>query len=550
MVRSKGAVLALVSIAGLAVAGLTGRATTAAPVVKTPVAAAPVKPSSMAGCDDAAFGDVPLQDAKVRSVTMIKPGPYTTTRAPSVIDDMPAFCRVLATATPTKDSSIDFEVWLPLHSVWNGKLVSTGNGGYSTVPSYTDMAYALKQGYAVVGGDTGHVEDDMLWGVGHPEKIFDWSSRSVHAITVAGKKIVSALNAREPERAYYYGCSTGGQQGFAQVQRYPNDFDGVIAGAPAYDRTALHAEFLWRFLSNRNAYDPVTRILKPEKASMVYTAAVAACDALDGVRDGVISDPRECTRERFDPRSLLCTGAETDSCLTPPQIVTLDKIYSGATNPRTGAQIYPGLAVGSEASWGAVLGDNVMPPRIDFWRLWAREDKPGDNSWDWWRFDFDKDLIPGFTKIAPLIDQTSVKLDPFKSRGSKLIVFHGWGDSSVSPKASIAYFDKLRAAQGSQSAVDSFARLFLVPGMGHCGGGPGATSFGNAGNAPVTMDADHDLLHAMDRWITQGKAPDRIVAAHIVDEQATFTRPLCPYPKKSVYDGKGDPKKASSFDCR
>jgi feruloyl esterase len=513
-----------------------------------PAAPAPAPAPTAKACESASLAALTLENAQVATVTPVAAGDYTPPGRSSPITNLPAFCRVTGSATPTPDSLINFELWVPSADTWNGKLVTTGNGGYSYTLSYNDMAYALRQGYATMGGDTGHQgtdPNDMLWGVGHPEKIRDWGTRSIHAITAPGKRIVEELQAQAPRRAYYYGCSTGGHQGYAEVQDYPADFDGVIAGAPGNNRTALNVEFLWRYLSNRSPRVASPTVLTPEKASLVAERAVAACDALDGVADATLEDPRACTQAHFDVASLQCTGADAADCLTAEQVQAAQKIYAGPTNPRTGEQIYPGYLPGSEGGWRAYWG-GAEPVRVDFWRYWVFDDP----QYDFWAFDFDRDVAYSMAKIGPLVDHNDTNIQPFKERGGKLITFIGWSDPVVNPLDTIAYYEGVRAAQGSQAATDEFFRLFLVPGMGHCGGGGGANVFGNGGNAPPSPTADNDLLMALDRWVEQGAAPERIVASRLQGGTVVRTRPLCPYPKKAVYGGSGSTDDAANFTCQ
>ncbi|MBY4946083.1 tannase/feruloyl esterase family alpha/beta hydrolase [Cupriavidus respiraculi] len=506
----------------------------------------PATPTARA-CDIGSFADVRLDNATVQSATAVPAGSYTPPGARAALTGLPAFCRLQGTATPSADSLIRFEVWVPAGDAWNGKLVTTGNGGYSPALSYGDMAYAMRQGYAVIGGDTGHQSTDpneMFWGVGHPEKIRDWGTRSINAITVPGKQLIAALQAKAPARAYYYGCSTGGHQGYAEMQRYPADFDGVIAGAPGNNRVRLNIEFLYRFQSNRTPGDNATLILPPAKAALVTSTAVAACDALDGVTDGVMEDPRACTPDRFDVDAMLCPSGDAPTCLTAAQIDVVRKIHAGPKNPRTGAQLYPGYPVGSESGWPSYWGA-TEPVRADFWRLWVF-DNP---QWDWWTFDYDRDVTYADAKVGGLVDQTSTDLSAFKARGGKAIVYQGWQDPVVNPLDTIAYYERMRGAQGGQAQADDFFRLFLVPGMGHCSGGSGATNFGNGGAPSPTPDAGHDLLMALDEWVERGVAPDRIVAAKVTNGATTRTRPLCPYPKKAIYSGTGNTDDAASFTC-
>lgn len=464
-----------------------------------------------------------------------------------------ARCRVQASVSAAPGSLINFEVWIP--DGWNRKLVVTGNGGYSNAPSTRDMTQAVAAGYAAIGGDTGHqtpTPDDLLWGAGHPERITDWGSRSIHAITGPGRRIAEIAGGERVRRAYFNGCSTGGHQAYAEMQRYPQDFDGVVAGAPGNNRVRLNAGFLWQFLANRRRADNTT-IIPAAKLAMITQAIVAACDANDGVTDGVVDDPRTC---RFDPAALQCRAGDAPGCLTGEQVGALNKMYAGAKNPRTGEQIYPGWPKSSEAlvagdDGGPVVGwhtywGGAEPARAAFWRRWVF----GDPAWDWWNFDPDRDLETADRVVGQLIDQTSDDLSAFAARGGKAIVYHGWQDPVTNALDTIAYYERVRARQGSQAATDRFFRLFLVPGMGHCAGGPGATRFGNQGSPSPVVDADHDLLSALDAWVERGQAPDRLIASRVENGATTRTRPLCRYPGRAVYGGTGDPADASSFGCR
>lgn len=506
-----------------------------------PVAAGPK------ACELASFSGLTPTNAKVTAVTAVAAGSYTPTGSTQSLAELPAFCRIDGLATPGSDSEIAFQVWVPQGQAWNGKLVTTGNGGYSPQLNYGDMAYAMRQGYAVIGGNTGHTTEDMFWGVGHPEKIRDWGTRSIHAITAPGKQLIAQLQGSAAKRAYYYGCSTGGHQGYAEIQRYPEDFDGVIAGAPGNNRTRLNVEFMHRFLSNRapNSNSPV--ILSAAKAASITTAAVAACDALDGVSDGVMEDPRACSSAVFDIETRMqCPGGGTGSnCLSAEEIAVAKKIYAGPKNPRSGAQLYPGLPVGTEAGWSAYWGA-TEPVRADYWRLWVMNDP----LWNWWSFDYDRVVQYADAVVSPLVDQVNPDIAAFKARGGKAIVYQGWADPVVNAIDTIAYYEQVRAKQGSQAATDEFFRLFLVPGMGHCAGGSGTANFGNQGGASPVLSADRDVLMALDRWVEQGRAPEQIVATRMVAGAAVRTRPLCPYPKKAVYAGSGSSDDAANFSCR
>ena len=481
----------------------------------------------------------------MRSAQIVTAGSFTATPSAPVFASLPRFCRIEATAAPSKDSVINFEVWVPDEAVWNGKIVATGNGGYSNTLNYRDMAYAMQQGYAVIGGDTGHqmaTPDDMLWGVDHPEKIIDWGTRSIHTITLAGKAIVTSLHGRTVRRAYYYGCSTGGHQGYAEIQRYPEDFDGVIAGAPGNNRIRLTAGFLWQFLANHLANDNASTIIPAAKLPAITRAVVAACDAKDGVTDGVIDDPRSCA---FDPAVLQCSAGDEATCLTPTQVTALNKIYGGAKNQRTGEQVYPGWPKGTEAGWPQYWG-TTEPARANLWRRWVFKDP----QWNWWTFDFDRDIARADRAIGAMVDQVNPDIRRFQARGGKAIVYHGWQDPVSNPIDTIAYYEKVRNRQRSPDETDAFFRLFMVPGMGHCSGGAGTAHFGNQGGPSPVVDADHDLLAALDRWVESGTPPATFIASRVVNGTTVRTRPLCTYPKRAVYRGTGNTDDAANFTCR
>ncbi|MBW8768566.1 MAG: tannase/feruloyl esterase family alpha/beta hydrolase [Gemmatimonadetes bacterium] len=508
-------------------------------------------------CDSASLAALQLGHAQVTGATHIAAGPFTIPGTQLSTAPLPAFCRVRGEASSGAGSLIRFELWFPDGDAWNAKLLVTGNAGYSPMLAYGDMAMALRRGYAVMGGDTGHQTenpDDLSFVVGHHERMLDWGARSIHVITAAGKTIGAALGAKPVRRSYFFGCSTGGHQGVAELEAYPDDFDGVIAGAPGNNRVRLNAGFLWQYRANHAAHDDTMPILTPASLALVGRAVVAACDANDGVRDGVIDDPRDCA---WTPDALRCADDRASpACLSPVQVAALKAMYGGARNPRTGAQIYPGWPKGSEApilapdgsvlgGWNRYWGTNA-PARADFWRYWVFDDP----KWDWWSFDFDRDLAVADAKAGSAIDHTSADLSAFRRRGGKAILYQGWADPVVSAYDAIAYYEKVRAAQGSQSATDGFLRLFMVPGMAHCARGPGATNFGNQGGDAPVCDAEHDLIEALDAWVERGTAPDRIIASRVENGAVTRTRALCPYPRRARYAGRGNPDDATSFTCR
>ncbi|MBV9442666.1 MAG: tannase/feruloyl esterase family alpha/beta hydrolase [Acidobacteriaceae bacterium] len=429
------------------------------------------------------------------------------------------------------DSEIHSEVWLPSAEKWNGKLLGTGDGGYSSQLDVRAMRAARLRGYVVTGSDTGHSGSDLKFGVGHPVKIADWAYRAIHVMTQAAKLVLRSYYGRLPEHSYFSGCSTGGQQALSEAQRYPDDYDGIVAGDPGNDRIHLNAGFMWSW---RALHDDPGADLSTVELSLLYNAVMRSCDALDGVKDGIITDPRRC---HFDPGALLCKDADLNSCLSAAKVKAVRKIYAGARNPRTGEQIFPGWARGSESlpdgsgSWAGYFAGKAEPARIDFWRYWIFDDP----HWEPKTFDFDRDIAFA-DHTLPQVSAVDPDLTAFKRHGGKLLMFQGWADPVVPPENTIHYYDSVEREMGTKTA-DSFAVLFMVPGMGHCGGGPGPSKF--------------DSLEQIDMWVATDRAPQRIVAEHL-DKAGSVdrTRPICRYPQQPVYKGSGSTDDAANFVCR
>lgn len=450
--------------------------------------------------------------------------------APSLYRTLPAFCRVSGTSHPTADSDIRFEVWLPLEH-WNGKLEGVGNGGLAGAISYSALAQGLSQGYAAASTDTGHRGSFATgdWALGHPQKVVDFGYRAVHEMTVEAKAVGAAFYGAPPRHSYWNGCSEGGNQALSEAQRFPEDYDGILAGAPANFWTHLQMGGNW--ISQAIHADPATFV--PASAlPALHGAVLDACDALDGVRDGVLEDPRRC---RFDPRVLECKGAGGDACLTPAQLAGIEKVYQGARNRRTGARVFPGYLPGSELEWRLWIAGADAPPRNlqhliqeGFFKYLVFENP----EWSWKSFDFDRDIDLSDRKLASIVNATNPDLSAFKARGGKLIQYHGWSDAAISPLNSIAYFESVQRRMGD---TRSFYRLFMVPGMGHCGGGAGTDRF--------------DKLGTLARWVEDGVAPDRIVASRVVAGKVVRTRPLCPYGKVARWRGSGSTDDAANFAC-
>jgi Tannase and feruloyl esterase len=470
-------------------------------------------------------------------------------KVPHLYKVAPAFCRVVVTLKPTADSDIKVEVWLPERG-WNGKFRGQGNGGFAGYIAYAGLAASVSQGYAAASTDTGHSTQGADWALGHPEKIVDYGYRGIHEMTVDAKTIVKKFYGDDAKRSYFASCSNGGRQALMEAQRFPDDYDGIIAGAPANNWVPMLTGGL-KFLqaTDQAGYIP------PAKVPAIGKAVLAACDAQDGVADGVLNDPRQC---HFDPSAMLCKGADSDACLTAPQVDSLKTIYAGA-HDASGKQIFPGLLPGAEEGRGG-------------WATWVTGSEQGKSSgaffvggyfgnmvygkpdWDYKTANIDDALQLAFEKTGDSMDAVNPDMRPFLAHG-KLIMYHGWNDPGISPLNSVNFYNSVVAAVGNKSA-DEWLRLYMVPGMQHCGGGPGATAFGQDEAAPRS-GADHDIFTSLVQWVEDGRAPTTIIAtkyketdsAKDAHPQVEMTRPLCPYPQAAKYNGTGDKNLAASFSC-
>jgi len=464
------------------------------------------------------------------SITMasrVEAGGFTlpsTTSSPA-FRALPAFCRVAARLKPTLDSDIKMEVWLPA-SGWNGKFMAVGNGAFSGAIGYSAMATSLARGYAVSSTDTGHEGGSASFALGHPEKLIDFGWRAVHEMTATSKKIVTAYYDDTPKRSYWNGCSAGGRQAMKEAQRFPADFDGIIAGAPGLDWTSRAAQAVR--VEKQLQKNEASRLLRPHR-ELLHTAVVAACDAIDGVKDGLIADPDRCN---FDPSVLQCTTSQSASCLTPEQVDTARFIYASPKNQKTGRPI-TGLARGSELGWTDTgWTASARATGLDQFRFIVFRNP----KWEVSAFNFDSDIVRAEESDGDIINALDPDLRPFLDRGGKLIQYHGWSDPQISPGNSPQYYNRVLEKVGDRSKVDASYRLFMVPGMAHCGGGEGPNTF--------------DMIAALERWVENGSAPDQIIAAHLTGGKPDRTRPLCPYPEIAAYKETGSIDDAASFVCR
>ena len=477
------------------------------------------------------------------------PEPFSGADISAFYKTLPTFCRVVAEAKPTADSDIKLEVWLPV-SEWNGKLQAIGNGGFAGLIDTKQIGVAVKAGYAATATDTGHSGSpiDAGWALGHPEKVIDFGHRGIHEMTRVAKAVIQAYYAKAPRRSYFAGCSDGGREALMEAQRYPEDYDGILAGAPANYWTRL----LSVAASDTQALtmDPAS-FIPPAKIATIAAAVNADCDELDGVRDGILNDPRQC---HFDPATIQCKAEDSEKCLTAPQVVAMNKIYAGLHDSHDN-ELFPGYVPGAEDGQGG-------------WGLWITGPAPAKSlmaafgigyfsnmvyekhDWDYKTFQLDTGLKTAEQKTADALNAINPDLKPFKSRGGKLILYHGWDDPAIAAPNTINYYNSVVAKLGQREA-DSFVRLYMAPGVQHCGDGPGPDSFGAVGDLDYS-DPAHSLDAALEVWVEKGTAPSTIIASKFAKEDrqhASMTRPLCPYPQIAKYKGSGDTNDAANFVC-
>jgi feruloyl esterase len=489
-----------------------------------------VRSASAARCESLitlALPDTTIVLAKQAAGTFTSPKPIEFSWA---LDNLPAFCRVAGEIKPTKDSDIKFEVWMPVLG-WNGKFMGMGNGGWSGEIWYPDMGDALRRAYATASTDTGHEsgEIDASFALGHPEKVIDFGYRAVHEMTVKAKAILAAYYGDAPKHSYWNGCSSGGKQGLKEAQRFPSDYDGIIAGAPGNFWTHLMVSGIW--IAEATRENPAGYIPK-EKRTLLHKAVLDACDAIDGVKDGVLENPKRC---HFDARVLQCKVTENADCLTAAQVEAAEKIYAGPRNPRTGQQIFPGLERGSEGDWDFFASGPGGPLVASHFKYLVFKNP----NWDFHSLNFDSDVALADKLDNGVITATDPNLKEFFAKGGKLLMYHGWNDSAIAPQNSINYYNSVAGAMGGSDKIQNSVRLFMAPGMKHCEGGDGPFDF--------------DTISVLEQWVEKGKAPDQIIAAHLARGTASAkpdrTRPLCPYPHVSKYKGSGSTDDAPNFVC-
>jgi feruloyl esterase len=422
-----------------------------------------------------------------------------------------------------------------------------GNGNFAGAISYRGLATQVNEGYAAVGTDAGHAADSMdaSWALGHREKVIDFGHRAVHEAAANAKRLIAAFYGRLPKRAYFGSCSDGGREALMEAQRYPHDYDGIIAGAPAYAWTHLFigGAVVQQWLLNESHRIPV------ELLAALQSAALQACDKLDGVRDGVIEDPRRCEVPRS---ALACQGPETARCLTPAQLATVQMLHDGPVLG-SGKRLFRGYAPGSEGAWGQVNFASGEGPNQglryvnEFFRNFVFEDP----QWDLRTFDPERDGRKTDERLAGILNAGNPDLSEFAARGGRLILYQGWNDPVIPPFLLIDYYNRVLETLGNGRARES-VRLFMAPGMEHCLGGPGPNDFGQFSGGGG--DPDTSMGAALQRWVERGVAPERIIAAKRENDadpssEVVRTRPLCAYPGVARYRGAGSTDAAASFVC-
>jgi feruloyl esterase len=449
---------------------------------------------------------------------------------------VPELCRVAATLRPSADSEIKMEVWMPTAN-WNGRYQAVGNGAFNGNINVNAMTQAVIRGYAASSTDGGHTGNTASFGVGHPEKVVDFGWRAVHETAVASKAIIEAYYGGAPKRSYFNGCSAGGRQAMKAAQRFPADFNGIIAGAPGFDWTGRAAQALR--LEKHLTANPAARLAQPQR-ELLHAAVLSACDPLDGVKDGVLDNPKRCT---FDPGVLECKASSivdrpasagtSPSCLTTAQVETARMMYAAAVNPKTERAIN-GLERGSELGW-TDLGwtASARATGLEQFRYLVF----ADPAWTVDKFNFETDIVLAEERDNDTLNALDPNLRAFFKNGGKLIQYHGWNDPQISPATTTEYYDRVVQLLGGRARVHDSYRLFMAPGMGHCSGGDGPNTF--------------DMLTAIERWVEADLAPNHVTAT-IIRPSALLdrSRPLCPYPEVATYTGSGSTDDSTNFTCR
>ena len=498
-----------------------------------------------ADCNSLKFLNLP--DTTITLAEPVTSGTLTVIDTRPSFTGLPPFCRVSGVLRPTSDSAIRFEVWLPAQN-WNGRLLGAGNGGFAGSIGYDELAAYLKRNFAVAGSDAGHQGNatDATWAYGHPEKVKDFGWRAVHLTRLRAGEIISAYYGKHQNKAYFDSCSDGGREALIEAQRFPTDYDGILAGAPANAWSTMLGEGVMAMQARQS--DP-RAYFSDLKLPAIQKASLAACDRLDDVKDGIVSDPSKC---HFDPKVLLCKGEETPDCLTQPQIATLDSLYSGV-HDRSGKIGFPGFTPGDESGWREwVIGqDPTAASGLRYLENYFRYMVTGDPKWNALSADPESSLRQSREKESADLDAVDPNLGKFSAHGGKLILYHGWNDQAISPWNTIDYYKSVEQKMGA--ATESFVRLYMAPGVEHCVGGPGPSFFGQFG-LQTAKGPSYGLFDSLVDWVEKGSPDDNVTAtkygpAENGTPKVVMTRPLCAYPKVARYSGSGDSNAAANFTC-
>jgi feruloyl esterase len=480
-----------------------------------------------------------IENGTVTAASLVEAGKFQPPASPGappgvgagIYTDLPAFCRVQATLTPSDDSDIKVEIWLPAEN-WNGKYVGIGNGIWAGQLSISQLAAPLSSGFAAATTDTGHTGSGLTaeWAVGHTEKLIDFGYRAVHEMTVTAKQAINEFYASPPSISLWNSCSTGGRQGLMSAYRYPEDYDAISAMAPANPMTDLMTQSMWVNWVNKRTEGAQ---LDPASLGVVHQAVLNQCDALDGLEDGVVGMPNACP---FEPVSLACDANSSEACLTTAQIGAMDSIYEGVSS--NGKVLLPGWPRGAEMQLAAlVLGPAPFPVATSYFQDLVYADQP---NWDWMAMDYAQELMASREYGAEILNVPASGLAPFFARGGKLLLSHGWNDGLIPANNTLQFYDELSDVVSADVARDQL-RLFMAPGMEHCAGGEGPNSF--------------DTLSTINQWAITGTAPESILATRTASPRSNapqlppMSRPLCPYPQVAQYKGNGDTATAENFSC-
>ena len=511
-------------------------------------AAATLGPTAAEAADCQSLSGKTFAGALIVETNDITPPFVATSMGPEGVSVTTPFCRVRGLIRPTTDSNIYFEVWMPPAQNWNGNYQGNAPAGYAGSMFYEQTERALRAGYAASTTDNGHIgSEPSEWAVGHPERLADWGWRAVHETAVATKAVIAAYYGKPPKFSYFIGCSKGGGSAIMEAQRFPTDYDGIIAGAMGWNLSARLAMYLWTIQTVQAPGGWVS----PAKLALLHKSVLATC----GGKDDILDDPGTC---KFDPGRLLCKKADADTCLTAQQVASIRKIYSGPTDA-SGRSIYPGYARGSELNWSRAMMGSEDKPGVGSTSYYGFTNRARDLLFEHSNWNL-QTLVPidiyqqARKKLGAAWDAVDTDLSAFKAAGGKIIGYQGWTDDAVPPDGTIRYYNLVADKMGGVDKVQSFYRLFMAPGMDHCTGGIGPNSIGGAYDWPAPVrDAEHDVASALARWVEHGEAPEKLIATHYQDNDPAkgiaAQRPLCVYPAAARYTGRGARNHAASWAC-